>query len=296
VIATVIQKAAVLLAKQAGFDVVRKNFYSPIPDLRELDPGIWETRSSVAGIELDSGAQFDHLEASLAPFAKELTLENLPGLAPVFSDANIQFGLVDATLLYVTLRYAKPKRILEFGSGYSTLVTCAAAAVNAQEGYAAQFTSVDPYPPEFLIRPRDGLTDLRKMKLADVPLAEYLELDANDVLFVDTTHTVKLGGDVNRVILDVLPELRPGVLVHFHDIFLPWEYPREWFERDAHYWAEQYLLQAFLCFNRDYEIVLAAQFLARDDPDRLAKTIRSFEPGVRPGSFWLRRRLADGVS
>jgi len=284
------KKTGVRLAGAAGFDLVRKTFYSPIPDLREIDPKVWDARSSTGGVEFDSLTQIEHLERNLAPFVSELRPENFPAVGPVFSAANRQFGPVDASLLYAMLRYAKPKRVLEFGAGFSTLVSSAACSANDEEGFPVEFISSDPYPPGFLSASIKGLTDLRKRKLTDVSVDDFLELDVNDVLFVDTTHTVKLGGDVNYVILEALPQLRAGVLVHFHDIFLPWEYPRVWFERDANYWAEQYLLQAFLCFNREYEIVLAAHFLAREYPERFARAIPSFTPEVRPGSFWLRRR------
>jgi hypothetical protein len=127
---------------------------------------------------------------------------------------------------------------------------------------------------------------------ADVPLEVFASLGAGDVLFVDTTHTVKVGSEVVHVILDVLPALQPGVLVHFHDIFLPWAYPREWLEEHQWYWAEEYLLQAFLAFNDGFEILLPAQAMARDRPGRLAAAIPSFVAGagVGPASLWLVRR------
>ncbi len=115
------------------------------------------------------------------------------------------------------------------------------------------------------------------------------ELRAGDILFVDTTHTVKLGGDVNRIVLDLLPLVAPGVLVHFHDIFLPGDYSRGHIA-NAHYWNEQYLLQAFLIGNSGWEVVVGAQGIARHAPERLAAVIPSFGPGVSPAAFWIRRR------
>jgi hypothetical protein len=117
-------------------------------------------------------------------------------------------------------------------------------------------------------------------------------LRADDVLFVDSTHTVKLGSDVNFVILEVLPRLHAGVLVHFHDIFLPWEYPRSWFTEMQYFWAEQYLLQAFLAFNAEFEVMIPGQAVAREYPERLCRVIPSFAEGASPGSMWLRRTSA----
>jgi hypothetical protein len=131
--------------------------------------------------------------------------------------------------------------------------------------------------------------ELNVVSATDVPLAEFEALGEHDVLFVDTTHTVKLGSDVNRIILDVLPELAPGVLVHFHDVFLPYEYPRTFLERRL-YWNEQYLLQAFLAQNPAWEIVLPLHALVRERPEPLSTLVASFHPGSGPSAFWIRRR------
>jgi hypothetical protein len=94
---------------------------------------------------------------------------------------------------------------------------------------------------------------------------------------------------VNRVVLDLLPLAAPGVIAHFHDIFLPYDYSRGHIA-NAHYWTEQYLLQAFLAGNADWEVLVGAQAVARHAPDRLGAVVPSFGPGVSPGAFWIRRR------
>ncbi len=110
------------------------------------------------------------------------------------------------------------------------------------------------------------------------------------MLFVDTSHTVKLDGDVNRVILEVLPRLAPGAYAHFHDIWLPFEYHRELVVNQQMFWAEQYLLQAFLAMNPSYEIVLAAQAACARQPRRFAALVPAWTPDLYPSSFWIRRR------
>ena len=121
-------------------------------------------------------------------------------------------------------------------------------------------------------------------------MSTFTELAAGDVLFIDSTHIVRTGGDVVFEFLEVLPRLAPGVVVHIHDIFLPDEYPRAWLKENAMFFNEQYLLQAFLCHNDRYEIVWTSSYMARRYPDRLREAFPSFATGRWPGgaSFWIR--------
>jgi hypothetical protein len=127
-----------------------------------------------------------------------------------------------------------------------------------------------------------------------VPAQEVAEevftaLRDGDILFVDTTHTVKIGSDVNRIILRILPLLAPGVIVHFHDICLPYEYPRYLLEDYALYWAEQYLLQAFLSMNPSFEVLYSTDALCRDRRPE-AEAVGLAGPSESGSSFWIRRR------
>jgi len=122
-----------------------------------------------------------------------------------------------------------------------------------------------------------------------VPVAQFKQLEANDVLFIDSSHVVKIGSDVNYLFLEVLPRLRPGVIVHIHDIFLPNEYPRAWVLEQCRFWTEQYLLQAFLSFNSDFEIVFANSYMGRRHADMMKATFPN-SPWWGGGSFWMRRR------
>jgi hypothetical protein len=127
------------------------------------------------------------------------------------------------------------------------------------------------------------------MSAADVPDEQFFELTAGDLLFIDTTHTVKIGGEVNRLILEVLPRIAPGVLIHIHDIYLPWEYPRSFLFEQRFFWAEQYLLQAFLAFNREFEVMIGAHAVARDYPDELSRLVPAGRTDTPPSAFWIRR-------
>lgn len=193
------------------------------------------------------------------------------------------------------VRARKPRRVLELGSGYTTLLIGMAARRNAEEGSPTEHLAYDPFPrPQVIGASPPPPTRLEPVGATEVPLEAFAELAAGDFLFVDTTHTVKLGSDVNYVVLDVLPALAPGVVVHFHDVFLPWEYPRVWLEERGYYWSEQYLLQAFLAFNDEFEVLLPAHAAAREHPERLAAAVPGFSPApgrpIAPAAFWIRRR------
>lgn len=241
-------------------------FYSPVPDLAALPEAVWDRRSPLTGVAFDSGAQIAWAERELA--AGIAAFEAPEG----FRLANAYYESVDAEVCDALVRRLAPARVIELGSGWSTLLLRAAAP--------GRVTTYDPYPAEFL----DGV---ERLSAQEVPLEVFDALGAGDVLFVDTSHTVKLGGDVNRIVLDVLPRLAPGVVVHFHDIWLPYEYHRVLVEDMRMYWAEQYLLQAFLIGN-PWEVLFAAQAVAREHPERLLALVPSYTGETFPSAFWLR--------
>ena len=165
-----------------------------------------------------------------------------------------------------------------------------AARENAAEGHPCRVDAYDPFPgvaaPDL-----PGLDGLHRVAAQDIPLGVFDELESGDVLFVDTTHVVKLGSDVNHIVLQILPRLKPGVIVHVHDIFIPYEYPRQWPEKFGLFWSEQYLLHAFLAMNPGYEILFSVSALHRDRADALRTTVASAMPGGGSG-FWIRRTAA----
>jgi len=286
-------------ARQIGFDLVRRTVYSPVPDVRSLPEATWARPSPLPGVELEPERHIAFLERHLArhltEFRPPLASTGVPG---EFHLANASYESVDAEVYYAMVRYAKPRRILELGSGFSTLVGLAACERNRAEGHPVRYEAYDPSPREVVTSPAPrGLDRLHRTGAAEVTPARVAELDTGDILFVDTTHTVKVGGEVNHIVLEMLPALAPGVLVHFHDVFLPWEYPREWIERERLFWAEQYLLQAFLAFNPLFEVLFAAHAVARVHPDRLGRAVPSFYSGLStPKAFWIRRRAGPAES
>ena len=182
------------------------------------------------------------------------------------------------------------KHLIEIGSGHSTLLAAQAFQKIAQEGRAGELIACEPYPKEFLRRGFPGLSRLIEKKVQDVPLAEFEALGRNDILFIDSSHVLKIGSDVQFEFLEILPRLKPGVLVHFHDIFLPEEYPRQWILEKHKFWTEQYLLQAFLACNQSFEVLWASNFMRLMHPEALRQAFTRYDPAkVRPGSCWIRR-------
>jgi hypothetical protein len=178
--------------------------------------------------------------------------------------------------------------MIEVGCGWSSLVT---AQVNRDYlDRSLDFTCIEPYPPAFLGSGVDGISRLIPSRVEDLPIDLFLELGDGDVLFIDSSHTVKTGGDVVFLFEEVLTRLAPGVVVHVHDIFMPWDYPPDWvFSGRA--WNEQYLVHAFLVFNSVFRILLGVGWMAHHRPDVLATVLPDYTGnyGDGGGSLWIQR-------
>lgn len=255
-------------------DVVPRGPHSPIPRVDELPAALFDRPSPLRGVRFDRDAQQERLRA-LAPH-----LAAFPAAIDGFRLGNGYYEAFDAEVLWAMLRDLRPRRVVELGSGFSSHVIAAALEANGGE---AEHAIYDPY-----VRASAPGT-VRHVAAQDVPEDVFVALEAGDVLFVDTTHTVKTGGDVNRIVLDLLPLLRPGVVVHFHDVLLPWELHRTWLER-GWFWFEQYLLQAYLSGNDAWEVELALHDLTRTAPDLVRELAPSWTGASFPSAFWLRRR------
>jgi hypothetical protein len=273
--------------RRLGFELVRRTFYSPLPDRHNLADTFWTTPSALTGVGLDSEQPLSLLR-ELSPYFPEFQRVLIDERGFRLDNGTYEAG--DAETLYGLVRHVKPTRMVELGSGTSSHVIAAALRQNRAEGGSAEYRVFDPYPWEATELGRVEDVDVVPLAATDVPEEAFDHLAAGDILFVDTTHTVKTGGDVPYLILDILPSLAPGVLIHFHDIFLPYEYPRDWVVDRRLAWAEQYLLQAFLAFNSAFEVTLPLHALARSEPDAVRQLIPSFGRDVAPGAFWIRRR------
>jgi hypothetical protein len=282
------------LANRCGFEIMLKTYYSPLPDLRHLPAETWSDAHPMPGVEFDLDAQAAFLEMNLGEALTEFRPD--PSVAPQYryDEQNPSYPLPDARLLFAMIRRLRPRLIVELGSGQTSRVIAQACRRNAADGHETSYTAFDPYPTA-IDQGLPGLTDLMNVAAQAVPEQVFGALRSGDVLFVDTTHTVKLGSEVNRIVLDVLPLLAPGVFVHFHDISLPYEYPRYLIEDYALYWAEQYLLHAFLCMNPGFETLCAVHALCRARPE-IARSIGLAAAGETGGAFWIRRKQPELVS
>jgi hypothetical protein len=281
------ERALERYARGRGYDLVRRGFYSPIPDPAELPPETWTRRSRLEGIAFDTDAQARFVVDRIGPHMREFDPAFETGTSfGRFDIGNGAYEEVDSPLLHAMVRFLRPKRVVELGSGFSSLILGHALEANRADGAPSEYRVFDPYPRPFIAE-IPALTELRAVRAQDVPLAAFEALAEGDLLFVDTTHTVKVGSDVNRIVLDVLPRLEPGVVVHFHDVFIPWEYHREWIEGD-YKWNEHFLLQAFLSMNPGYEVLISAQALVREHADPIRPLVTGLRESSAPSSFWIR--------
>jgi len=189
---------------------------------------------------------------------------------------------------YCMVRHFQPQLVIEVGSGFSSLVLADAAASNGR----APLICVEPFPRDFLRKGFPGLETLIEKDVQQIDLEFFSQLQSGDILFIDSSHTVKIGSDVNYLFLEVLPRLKPGVIVHVHDIFLPFDYRRHWVLDEFRFWTEQYLLQAFLTCNAQFEVLLANYYLSRYYEEDLQAVFPDLDSWIG-GSFWMRRRAED---
>jgi hypothetical protein len=279
-----------------GFHVTPVHFYQPIPDTQSLPDALWSTRSELVGIDMNDSFQLDLLRNHFPKFRDEYEqFTTLPtGEASHFYASKGPFRGIDAIVAHCMVRHYQPRLIVEVGAGVSSLVLGEAAVKNN-----GALICIEPFPQKVLTQGFPGLHSLIEKKVQDVDVGFFSQLGAGDILFIDSSHTVKIGGDVNYLFLEVLPRLKPGVIVHVHDIFLPFEYRRDWVMNEFRFWSEQYLLQAFLTFNSEFEVLMANRYLAHRCLEDLKAAFPNLEnlEALRPkpirwigGSFWMRRK------
>lgn len=236
------------LSDRWGYHIRPIHYYEPLPDFRTITPEQTERRREFSAIDFRWEAQL-RLLRELESYAGELAESEVQ---------NDYFSGLDAVIYYSLIRRLKPRRVVEIGGGYSTHIAGKALAAN-QTG---RLTCIEPYP-ERLNRSSLGVELIAK-RVEEIDVSFFASLNANDILFIDSSHTVKFGSDVCYEFLEILPALERGVWVHVHDIFFPHDYPAEWLLKRRLALNEQYLLEAFLAFNREFEVALANHWLALD--------------------------------
>lgn len=270
-----------------GVFPIRNHYYEPQFDMRGLRRDLSEPRP-IAGIDWNEEGQLGLL-ARLTRADELAGIPDAPAGEGVFHFGNGTFEPGDAEFWYQLVRELKPRRIYEIGSGFSTLMAVRAVARNREEDpdYACRHVCVEPYEMPWL--EKTGVEVLRQ-RVEDTGPNFFAELEAGDVLFIDSSHVIRPEGDVLFEYLELLPTLASGVTVHVHDIFSPRNYPAGWLKDEVRFWNEQYLLEAFLAHNADWEIVAALNWLQHAHPAKLKTACPYLEVSGQPGSFYLRRR------
>jgi predicted O-methyltransferase YrrM len=279
-----------------GIHLTTTNYESPLPDTRELSDDVWARQSDAIGLDFDADGQLATLAGFEARYRDEYTQLTEPTSGvDSFYVPNGWFERVDAEILYCMVRERKPRRIIEVGGGFSSLVTADALLRNAEETDEPPgvLTTIEPYPNETLRRGFRGLNRLVVKKVQEVPLSVFEELQSGDFLFIDSSHVLKLGSDVQYEHLEIVPRVAKGVIVHIHDFFSPAEYPRDLILESRRFWNEQYLVQAFLAFNPKFAIRWASSYMHLRHPDRLKQAFSSYSRSdMPPSSLWV-ERVAD---
>lgn len=273
------------LWQRHGFHITRNHYYSPVPDTRTLPVDLDERESTLAGVAMNESAQLELVQTVFARHAAECASWPTVGtIGACFHFNNGRFDGLDALALYCLLRHFQPMHEIEVGSGYSTRVASLAISANGH----GSITCIEPYPEPWLDQ-LPGVAHVVAQPVQSATSVDFSALAAGDILFIDSTHVVRTGGDVPFLFLEILPLLAPGVIVHVHDIFLPRDYPRTWLTDQHLFWSEQYLLHAFLLFNDTYEVLFSSSFMAARHATLLHEVF-PFAPAHQGGSFWLRRK------
>jgi predicted O-methyltransferase YrrM len=266
------------------FHVQPYRYDSAIPTRFDLDLEKLRRRRCLPGVRLDTDRHLRLLK-QLLPYAVEIAdLPVEPDGKAEFWFRNSAYQDLDAVVLYCMVRHYKPRRLIEAGCGFSSRVISMAARRNAAEGFPVDCLFIEPYPTDRILRERLA-GPLLEEKIEAVPLERFHALEAGDFLFIDTSHVVKAQSDCCFEYLELIPSLRPGVIVHVHDIFTPYDYPEEWLLKNLFAFNEQYALECLLTGGRLMEVLLPLYQLCREQPAALAP----FFPGppLRSAAFWL---------
>lgn len=287
---------------KAGLHVLPKHYYTPVPDYAWLakNKHVWARRADLTGVAWDLRDQLEWLRRTCSPYYEEVK-----GLEHFREAARLEFGPgygpIESQVLHCFVRSAKPARIIEVGSGVSTVCILGALERNAREEGArrTEVTCVEPFPNRALQK-LPGIS-LTRRRAQEAGISFFEQLQSGDLLFIDSSHAVKTGSELPFLYLEVIPRLNPGVIVHIHDVFLPYLYQRNVL---THYLSSQEtsLLLALLKGNARLSVLCCLSALHYDFPDEIAKTLTDYRPQAEvgeglseyepsdhfPSSIWLR--------
>lgn len=272
-----------------GIHVMPVHYYSAEPDILELErtKEIWSRASRMGGLDWNLDEQVLYLKKACLPYRSEYA-ENTAYKRAVQLECGPGFGYVEAQALHAMIRHVKPKCLIEVGSGVSTYCSLVATAKNFEEtGKKCHITCIEPFPSrslDSLVRSVPKL-DFFAKPVQDTPLELFQQLGEGDILFIDSSHVAKAGSDVIHLILEVLPTLKDGVIVHFHDIYIPYDYQRNVLKTFLHS-NETPLLRAFLAFNSRFKTLFCLSHLHYECPDDLMTVFPGYVPQSAYRGLW----------
>jgi hypothetical protein len=288
---TISRKILNPILKGLGYTVIADHFYQPIPNSDEVMTYEKKERD-LSSIKWNLQEQLEFTSNLLDKYGSEFNDKNIISFYG-YSETSSGLCSGDSEFLYSIIREKKPKKIIEVGSGGSTLIIAAALRMNFLESQEkSQLISIEPYPQEFLKRLSQTSSDyysytLLEQKIQETDLSIFKSLSENDILFIDSSHVFKQGSDVEFEFLQVYPSLEPGVIVHIHDIFFPFDYPVDWNLVYHRYWNEQYFLEVFLQFNERFQVLTSLSMINWKNQSIFLKNIKAFHEERVPGSFWM---------
>lgn len=275
---------------QGMFAFTPGHFYSPIVDSTLLLPGHegmpHDGKNCWEHLNLRAAEQRRYFEDLLSRFGAPKYSEHQTPSQRYYWNNNY-FPPSDAFTLAGVMQKELPRRIIEVGSGFSSAVMLDTLDATRKQ---VEFTFVEPYPERLysLLSKNDrSSAKVLECPVQEVSLEAFDQLEAQDILFIDSSHVAKIGSDVTFLFLRVLPRLKPGVIVHVHDIFYPSSYPADWI-RDGLGWNESLFLRAFLIGNDSFEVLAWNSYACREFPDVFQSRYPLFlqKPGA---SFWMRK-------
>ncbi len=267
-----------------GLLPVRDHYYQPLVNPKKHLKHSLKDDRELPGIKLNIDEQLSLLKGF--QFNEELTQFTKHKSSPLsYYYKNNSFESGDSEFLYNMIRHFKPKRIIEIGSGFSTLMSYAAITKNDND---CELICIEPYEMPWL---EELPINVIRKKIEDVDVNMFSSLKENDILFIDSSHIIRPQGDVLFEYLELLPSLNAGVIVHIHDVFTPKDYLEEFIYEYRFMWNEQYLLEAFLTFNSHFKIIGAVNYLKHHHWEALSNVcpMLKTEPDREPGSFWIQK-------
>ena len=272
------------ILKKIGIFPLTSNYYEPSFNFDNLKKNLSEKRS-LPGINFNIENQIKNLKQ--LDYKKELENLNLKNNSPNFNfniDNNF-FEAGDAEIYYQMIRYHKPKKIIEIGSGQSSLIAMEAINNNKQiDNFITELTCIEPFENKWL--EKNDIRVIRK-KVEEIDTDIFTDLSKGDILFIDSSHVIKPQGDIVKIFLEILPKLKSGVIIHIHDIFSPRDYLENWLKIENRFFNEQYLLEGMLDNSSRYKIMLSLNLLKYDFYKELKNVCPYLNDRSEPSSFYM---------